>query len=218
MTLTLTTIVFAAVGAVAFFLCLLLLRHASWRGALMRGTALWLLIGLAAASLMFAGALHRWHPVMANEAVKTVIITEVGTDAWRVSVQYPGGGAPRTHQLTSEFLEVRGHLLAFDGLLFEIGFPAMAYYGEPVAGGWFNVEQGLAQATEPQGEDFMTSYQQWFRAVARWLPMVRVEEPLPAYLPLADQAVFDIVVSGHRLEAVPVNDSAEEAWQAWVEE
>lgn len=217
MTLNLTIGAFALLGALSFMIVIMLLRRSGWPQALFRGAVLWLLLGVTVVSLIFAGALYRWHPVVADQAVKTLIMTEIAEDEWRVVVQYPGGGTPRAQQLRGEFLEVEGHLLALDGIFHELGFPPLLYSGELVRGGYFDLGEAVSRSNSRE-EDLVASFQSMFRSVAVKLPMVRTEDPLPGYVPLRDQAVFDIVVAGHRLQPVPANDEAEGAWREWVEE
>ena len=195
--------------AVVLLSATLLLVYRGWFLPWLRGS-LGLMAVAAGLAVVVTGwsALH-WQPVSAQDPLYSLAISREGAQHWRVTQR---GGSGRELRVSGDLLEVRGRLLVL-----EIPVPGFGHR-------MLYRTDGLLGRASDAAEPIDVSEHEWFAGPAwndawRWdralgLPFVRSQVLFPVFLPLIDGAVFDVVLSGHQLEAVPANRPARKALES----
>lgn len=214
MNLTLETLAWALMGAglVLLLAALLFFRHPTWIRDWLKGSLGLGLIALALLVLALGWNLRSWEAVAADDPIETVSVSRVGEQQWQITLE-SGNAGPLSHQIMGELLEIDGRILALEAPLEWLGVPLLFQRNDP-AGRYLDrgdaaLDPGNGQSRPGVGIDPW----QW----SRWVPIpgLRAERAVPVYLPLGDEAVFDIHLRGHQLEAAPRNEVAEELLEDW---
>ncbi len=214
MNLTLETLAWAlmGVGLVLLLAALLFFRRPTWLRDWLKGTLGLALVGLGVLVLALGWNLRSWESVSAEDPIDTVSISQVGEQQWQITLQSRNAG-PLSHQVMGELLEIDGRILALEPPLEWLGVPLVFQRKDPV--GRYLDRGDAAVESESVGLQSRLGIDPW--RWSQWLPLpgLRAERAVPLYLPLADEAEFDIHLRGHQLEAEPRNEVAERALEDW---
>ena len=214
MNLTLEMLAWALMGAglVLLLAAMLFFRRPNWLRDWLKGSLGLLILVLGLAILMLGWNLRSWEAVSADEPVETVAISRVGEQQWQITLQ-SGNAGPLSHQVMGELLEIDGRILALEPPLEWLGVPVVFQRKDPV-GRYLERGDTAIASEEPQSQS-ISGLDPW--VWGHWLkvPGLRAERAVPVYLPLGDEAVFDIYLRGHQLEAEPLNDVAARLMEDW---
>ena len=214
MNLTLETLAWVLMGAglVLLLAALLFFRRPTWLRDWLKGSLGLLVLVLGLAVVMLGWNLRSWEAVSGDEPVETVAISLVGEEQWQITLQ-SGNAGPLSHQVMGELLEIDGRILALEAPLEWLGVPLVFQREDPV--GRYLERGDSAVAFEDSESRSVRGPDVWNWGRSLKMPGLRAERAVPVYLPLGDEAVFDIYLRGHQLEAEPLNDVAERLMEDW---
>jgi hypothetical protein len=215
MLVTLSILALVALGlwlALAGAVRLLRGRPMAGLGRLVAGGSL---CALAAVAGAVALNLYTYHRLSQERLVAELALTTIGPQHYRVRLSYPDGET-RDFELRGDDWQLDARILRWQGLATLLGMDTL-YRVERVSGRYAQVEQELTAPRTVYALATNAGADLWglARRHKDWLPWVDAVYGSATYMPLADDAHYDVLVSGSGLLARPSNAAARRALAAW---
>ncbi|MDD1507393.1 hypothetical protein [Pseudomonas sp. CNPSo 3701] len=204
----------ALLALLVLFIALRILFGGRWFLAWLRGTSG--LIFLAASALvgLVAYDLSRYEPLPAN---KPLLALSFHRTANVYQVDILENGVQRSVNLEGDLWQLDVRLLQWKGLAALIGLEP-GYRLEKINSRFLSIEQ-QSQARYTQAELTSSLYGvdlwRWLRLGQHDLFMFDAQARRVTYLPMADQAVFNVSLTPTGLLAEPMNEAAHQALKDW---
>ncbi|WP_273427067.1 multidrug transporter [Marinobacter sp.] len=211
----LATAVLTVFGALLVIAGLLFFLRPRWLLGWLKGMAVFGLMLVGVYTLAIAINVAGYQSLEGMQTVATVSTQRQAEQRWYVRLQAPGKNTV-AETLTGDQWQVDARIIRFSGPLRWLGV-APGYRLERLSGRYTSLEQersaprsviGLGEASWPD----LWELDQTFN-----VPFVEGVYGNATFMPMRDGAMFDIRLSASGLVAVPVNDQAREAIQAWDE-
>ncbi|MCK2147671.1 MULTISPECIES: multidrug transporter [Marinobacter] len=211
----LATAVLTVFGALLVIAGLLFFLRPRWLLGWLKGMAVFGLMLVGVYTLAIAINVAGYQSLEGMQTVATVSTQRQADQRWYVRLQSPGKNTV-AETLTGDQWQVDARIIRFSGPLRWLGV-APGYRLERLSGRYTSLEQersaprsviGLGEASWPD----LWELDQTFN-----VPFVEGVYGNATFMPMRDGAMFDIRLSASGLVAVPVNDQAREAIQAWDE-
>lgn len=211
----LATVVLTVFGALLVIAGLLFFLRPRWLLGWLKGMAVFGLMLVGVYTLAIAINVAGYQSLEGMQTVATVSTQRQADQRWYVRLQSPGKNTV-AETLTGDQWQVDARIIRFSGPLRWLGV-APGYRLERLSGRYTSLEQeraaprsviGLGEASWPD----LWELDQTFN-----VPFVEGVYGNATFMPMRDGAMFDIRLSASGLVAVPVNDQAREAIQAWDE-
>lgn len=212
---TLATIVLAAAGAVMVIAGLLSFRRPRWFLTWLKGMAVFGLILAGVYVLVIAVNLTSYRSLVGMQTVATISTKRQADQIWQVTLQGQGDiAAVRT--LQGDQWQIDARIIRFSGPFQWLDI-APGYRLEQLSGRYTSLEQ---ERTAPRtaiglSEGIWPDLWQWDQQFN--LPFVDAVDGSMTFMPMRDEAVFEVKLSSSGLVAVPVNEQARAAVQFWNE-
>ncbi|GLX14701.1 hypothetical protein Pstr01_29400 [Pseudomonas straminea] len=204
----------ALLALLVLFIALRILFGGRWFLAWLRGTSG--LIFLAASALvgLVAYDLSRYEPLPANKPLLTLSFHRTA-NVYQVDILE--NGVQRSVNLEGDLWQLDVRLLQWKGLAALIGLEP-GYRLEKINSRFLSIEQ-QNQARYTQAELTSSLYGvdlwRWLRLGQHDLFMFDAQARRVTYLPMADQAVFNVSLTPTGLLAQPMNEAAHQALKDW---
>lgn len=212
---TLATIVLAAAGAVMVIAGLLAFRRPRWLLTWLKGMAVFGLILAGLYVLVIAVNLTSYRSLDGMQTVATISTKRQADQIWEVTLQSEGDiAAVRT--LQGDQWQIDARIIRFSGPFQWLDI-APGYRLEQLSGRYTSLEQERSAPRTAIGlsEDIWPDLWQWDQQFN--LPFVEAVDGSMTFMPMRDEAVFEVKLSSSGLVAVPVNEQARAAVQFWNE-
>lgn len=212
---TLATIVLAAAGAVMVIAGLLFFRRPRWLLTWLKGMAVFGLILAGLYVLVIAVNLTSYRSLVGMQTVATISTKRQADQIWEVTLQSEGDiAAVRT--LQGDQWQIDARIIRFSGPFQWLDI-APGYRLEQLRGRYTSLEQERSAPRTAIGlsEDIWPDLWQWDQQFN--LPFVEAVDGSMTFMPMRDEAVFEVKLSSSGLVAVPVNEQARAAVQFWNE-
>ncbi|WP_305966914.1 MULTISPECIES: multidrug transporter [Marinobacter] len=210
---TLATIVLAAAGAVMVIAGLLFFRHPGWLLTWLKGTVVFGVILAGLYVLVIAVNLTSYQSLVGMQTVATISTQRQAEQIWEVSLQGQSDiAAIRT--LQGDQWQIDARIIRFTGPFRWLDI-APGYRLERLSGRYTSLEQERSAPRTAVGlsEDIWPDLWQWDQQYN--LPFLEAVDGSMTFMPMRDEAVFEVKLSASGLVAVPVNDQARAAVQFW---
>lgn len=204
----------ALLALLVLFIALRILFGGRWFLAWLRGTSG--LIFLAASALvgLVAYDLSRYEPLPANKPLLTLSFHRTA-NVYQVDILE--NGVQRSVNLEGDLWQLDVRLLQWKGLAALIGLEP-GYRLEKINSRFLSIEQ-QSQARYTQAELTSSLYGvdlwRWLRLGQHDLFLFDAQARRLTYLPMADQAVFNVSLTPTGLLAQPMNEAAHQALKDW---
>jgi len=205
-------------GLVSLLYCIAairsLRRHRIAGGVLRSATSLVFFL-LAAGSVLVAANLRTYERLTAERAAGSLELTRTGYHEYNGEFVFPSGERA-DFMLRGDEFQVDARVLKWNGLANLVGFDT-AYRFDRISGRYSSIDDertlprtvyALSPADRIDLWDMVHRYHSWF-------PWIDALYGSAAYLPMADGAHYDIVVSQSGLIARPANQPARAAVDSW---
>ncbi|TBU73602.1 hypothetical protein [Phytopseudomonas daroniae] len=204
----------ALLALLVVFVALRILFGGRWFLAWLRGTCGLVFLGVAVLVGLLAYDLSRYEPWPADKPLLILSFHRTG-NLYQVDIREDG--AERSVTLEGDLWQLDVRLLQWKGLAELIGLQP-GYRLERLNSRFLAIEQ-QAQARYTQVELTQSLYGvdlwRWLRLSQRDLFMFDAQARRVTYLPMADEAVFNISLTPTGLLAQPMNQAAHKALQDW---
>ncbi|HQQ63451.1 MAG TPA: hypothetical protein PLF22_07750 [Pseudomonadales bacterium] len=206
----------AIVGIVAVLLVLLALKtliRKGWLLGFIRGLCGSLLIAVAALMLLYVQDIRSYKVAESDRVIATLSFRQKELYLLEVDVQETNGGS-RKATLQGEQWQLDARMLKWSPLLSAMGIRT-GYRLELLQGRYQVME--MDRSTERSKEILSVSarFDLWDSISKRDLSAVQAVMGSTGFVPMADGAIFEVVVSGTNLIARPVNPAAKTAMANW---
>lgn len=183
----------------------------TWFLQWLRGTAGFLLVGMAGYACLLAGSLFHYQTVPDSAPMATVSFEADGDQKWRVTVSESNGNR-REYELLGDLWQLDVRLLRYSGIgsLFSNG---ASFELERLVGRYLTLED---EAAKSHSEFVMFSepllgFDLWQRASDNGSMIVTPARSNVALVPAADGAIYEVRLGADGLEVAGVNDAAGDA-------
>ncbi|MFE8069777.1 multidrug transporter [Marinobacteraceae bacterium S3BR75-40.1] len=205
-------LLFVLAGCFALAGLLFFLRP-RWFMAWLKGSAAFLLLFMAGSLAVLALNLRAYHALTDLETIAQLHAKKLGPQHWQVVLAEEEGAAHR-FELRGDQWQLDARLLRFNGPLRWLGLKP-AYRLDRLAGRYISLEQ------EQTGERTVHSLspEPWvdiWSLDRKWgLPLLESQYGNATFMPLRNDALYDVRLGDTGLVAVPMNDAARQAVQSW---
>lgn len=204
----------ALLALLVLFIALRILFGGRWFLAWLRGTSGLVFLAAAVLVALVAYDLSRYQPLPANKPLLTLSFHRTA-NVYQVDILE--GGVQRSVNLEGDLWQLDVRLLQWKGLAALIGLEP-GYRLEKLNSRFLSIEQ-QSQARYTQAELTRSLYGidlwRWLRLGQHDLFMFDAQARRVTYLPMADQAVFNVSLTPTGLLAEPMNEAAHQALEDW---
>lgn len=212
---------FEAVPLVIIIICVLLvlggavilMRH-KWLVQWLKGTAGLFLVGMAIYFSLFALNLFSYNELREGSPIATVSFRQMGPQQYMATVSEPDGSNV-DYPLSGDLWQIDARIVRWKGLFALFGF-SPGYQLDRIQGRYLTLEderskeRTVYEVIKPGvGIDI------WQNARDGWSMLVDARYGSATYLPMADSAIFEVVLTPSGLVGRPLNGSAEQAVGRW---
>ena len=203
----------------AFSLVLLLvgawvLLRQQWLLQWLKGTGGLLLVALAVYASVFALNLYSFQPLERDRALATVSFREVGPQHFVANISQPDGSS-HDYPLRGDLWQVDVRVAVWKGVFALFG-ATPGYQLESIQGRYITLEDDRSrERTRHEIHREGIGFDIWQRSRERGSMVVDPRHGRAAFLPMADGAIFEVVLLPSGLSGRPLNGVAEQAVRAW---
>lgn len=183
----------------------------TWFMQWLRGTAGFVLVGVALYATFIAASLFNYQVVPASAPMATVSFEGIGPQKWRVTISEANGNR-RIYELLGDLWQLDVRLLRYKGIASVFGAQP-SFELERLAGRYLSVED---EASKDHADfQLVTSpflgFDLWERASANGSLIVEPTRSNVALVPAASGAIFEIRLGDSGLALAAANSAAEDA-------
>jgi hypothetical protein len=209
-----TFLLFVVAGGMAFLGMLFFIRP-RWFLAWLKGSLAFGLVFVGVALFLLAWDLRSYYNLAQLETVASVTVRQTGPQQWKLSLvseAMPEGR--QVYELRGDQWQLDARVIRFSGPLQWLGLqPAFKF--ERLSGRYLSLEEARSQ---PQtihglGSDGWVDF--WALDQRVGLPLLESQFGSATFMPLRNNAVYDVLLGQGGLSAVPVNEEAKSAVTAW---
>ncbi len=215
--------VYSAIAAVAALLALMvaysaakLLWKDSWILGWLRGMFGLGMLALAVVFVFIALDIFSYRQIQTEQTVATLSFDKKADQVFEVLV-VDAEGVEHRYKIKGDQWQLDARIIKWTGALSNVGIKP-GYRLDRLSGRYYSLEKEreedrtvYAFNESPVGVDVWA----WLREAKERLPIVDAVYGSATYLPMADEAVFEISLSAAGLVARPVNDQARSAVSGW---
>lgn len=212
---------FDTVPLVIIIICVLLviggaviLLRQKWLMQWLKGSAGLLLIALAVYFSLFALNLFSYNELREGSPIATISFRQMAPQQFMATVSEPDGSNV-DYPLNGDLWQIDARIVRWKGLFALFGF-SPGYQLDRIQGRYLTLEderskeRSVYEIIKPDiGVDI------WANARDGWSMLVDARYGSATYLPMADSAIFEVVLTPSGLVGRPLNGSAEDAVGRW---
>lgn len=200
-----------AVAVVCLGVSAWLFFRESWFLQWLRGTAGFLLLGIAGYVSLLSASLFHYQAVPAEAPMATISFEAAGDQKWRVTIAEANGNR-RDYDLLGDLWQLDVRLLRYSGIASAFGSGA-SFELERLSGRYLSVED---EASKDHADFQLLSeplfgFDLWQRASSNGSLIVTPTRSNVALVPAADGAIFEVVLGDTGLQLVAGNTAAVDA-------
>lgn len=212
MIFTLLAILIGLIAAYILYKAARILWQNSWFVGFCRGLFGLALIGLAAVIAVTAFDLYSYKQVLQEQVVATINFDKI-EDQHYFAVLSDKNGKEQRVELRGDQWQLDARIVKWKGYLATFGLKP-AYRLERLSGRYYDIEQETTEkrtAYRVHPDLYGVDLWQVVNKHPDWLPVVDAVYGSATYLPMKDDALFEITLSNTGLVARPVNQVARDA-------
>lgn len=192
----------------------LVLLRTRWLRQWLVGTAGLLLIGLSVYFALYALNLFSYQPLSREQPLATISFRMLAPQTYVATVSQPDS-ASVDYQLQGDLWQLETRLVRWKGLFSLFGFQP-GYQLERIEGRYLSLEdQRNRERSDHRISREAIGIDIWRSARDGWSLMVEPGLATVNYMPMADGAIYEIVLSGQDIVSRPLNGAAQAALGQW---
>lgn len=207
----------AAVGGLAFYLGFLILRRFNWVLGWVKGTIGLLFVGLAIMSVLVALDMTSYKKLMVEQPLATLTFTKEDEQKYSVEVSMVLENSTETYELNGDQWQMDARIVRWKGILVTLGAQS-GFRLDRLSGRYYSLaDERRKKRTvyELKSSEYGVDFWSFLYEQGEIVPFVEAIYGSAAYLPMADQAIFQVSLSRNGLTAKPINDPAKIAVDSW---
>jgi len=203
-------------GLLVFYLSLRLLMKAGWFGGWLRGMFGLLLVSLGLTLGLLALDVVGYKQLISEKSLATLKFEKISDQQYRVQM-VDSEGREQRFILKGDQWQLDARIVKWPGLLSSWGMKP-GYRLDRISGRYYSLEQerhsdrtvhSLRDSENP------LDIWQWIQDYNENLPFVDAVYGSAAFLPMGDDALYEVTLSNTGLLARPLNDPASKALERW---
>ncbi|MDF1630389.1 MAG: hypothetical protein P1U78_11380 [Alcanivoracaceae bacterium] len=192
----------------------IVLLRTEWLLQWLRGTAGLLCIALAVYFSLFSLNLFSYKQLSREESLATVSFRELGPQSYAATLAQPDGNNV-DYQLSGDLWRVDARIIRWKGFFALLGFQS-GYQLDRVQGRYLTLEdERNKDASEYQIARPAVGFDVWQSARTGWSMMLHADYATGSPMPMADGAIYEIILGNGGLIARPLNEAAQSALKRW---
>lgn len=207
----------ALVGIILFFISLKLLGRFSWLFHWVRGTLGLAFLLATIFVLLIARDLLTYKQLFNDQAVATLTFTEVKEQEYSVEVSFVFDERSEQYTIYGDQWQMDARIIRLNGLFTLVGAKP-GYRLDRLSGRYFSLEDERRKSrsiyTLTESIPY-TDFWSFLYDKGTNVPWVEAVYGSATFLPMADNAIFQVSLSRSGLTASPVNEPAETAIKGW---
>jgi hypothetical protein len=215
MTLTAPIILFALVGILCLFAAVRRIRRRRVLGGVLIGATALVLILLSAVASLIAGSLLTYQRSSFEQPAGELQLTRTGDREFNALLTYPSG-ARANFALRGDEWQIDARVLKWHAFANLVGFDTV-YRLERIGGRYTRVEDERSQSRSVYSLNPPQFIDPWdlVHRYHSWVPWMDALYGSATFLPMADDALYEIKLSQSGLVARPLNQAARDAVAGW---
>ena len=192
----------------------IILLRTEWLLQWLKGTAGLLLIALAVYFSLFSLNLFSYQQLSRETPLVTVSFRELGPQSYVATLAQQEAGNV-DYQLRGDLRRVDARVIRWKGIFALLGFQS-GYQLERVQGRYLTLEdERNKEASEYHISRPAIGFDVWQSARTGWSMMVNADYVSGALMPMADGAIYEVILTNNGLIARPLNGAAQSALRRW---
>ncbi|MFL0809404.1 MAG: multidrug transporter [Agarilytica sp.] len=210
-------VVFFLLAIVAVYFGGKILAKFSWVIGWLRGTVGIAIIGLAIFFIFLALDLTSYQQILNDKTILTISFTQSEEQRYTAVVSYIDGTTDQSFDVYGDQWQIDARVIRWKGLFAMFGLKP-GYRLDRITGRYYSLEderrksRSVHQLTESKyGLDMW----QWVQENGGFLPLFDAVYGSATYLPMQNDAIYQVSLSESGLVATPMNDIAKESVNQW---
>jgi hypothetical protein len=215
---TVVAFLMAIIGLPLVYFGFRLLFKGSWFWGWVRGTSGFFLLLLALGVGLIAWDMRNFHEIEPDKSVATISFEKIEHQAFIATLALTDLATTKDFYLKGDQWQIDARVLRWTGFMQRIGSKP-GYLLERLAGRYLSIEdernfERSVYSLKPENQ-FIPDLWLWLYAQKQTLPFVDAVYGSATFLPMADGALFEVVLTTSGLAAKPLNDAAKKAVTEW---
>lgn len=213
---TLIALVVISIGGLIAYKALGILLRGTWILGFLRGIVGLALLVVALAVGLIAYDIFRYKQIMQEQVIATISFEKIEEQHFN-AILVDSKGTEHRYALRGDQWQMDARVIKWKGYLGTFGLHP-AYRLDRIGGRYYDLEQ------ERTGKRTVFSLNEsvmgldtwsWINRYPQWMPVIDAVYGTATYLPMADDALYEVSLSNTGLLARPLNAPAEQAIGAW---
>lgn len=213
---TVFTISIVILGLVLVYFALRLLAKGSWLRGFLRGLFGLALLTLAIMFALVALDLVSYKQMAREEPVATLSFAAIGEKHFEVTLVH-SSGREETYELRGDQWQLDARIIKWEGFVGGLGV-APAYRLDRISGRYYSLADERSAERTVHGleeREWGPDIWNWINQNSGWMPLMDARYGSATFVPMADNALFEVRLSGTGLMARPLNEPARRALNVW---
>jgi hypothetical protein len=192
----------------------LILLRTQWLMQWLKGSAGLLLIGLAVYFSLFALNLFSYHQLSRESAMATISFRQLGPQSFVATLSQPGNDSV-DYQIDGDLWQLDARIIRWKGVFALLGFQP-GYQFDGIHGRYLTLEDQQSKAASVHRISHRAiGFDAWQSARDGWSMMIEAQRGSATFLPMADGAIYEVLLSSTGLSGRPLNEAAQKALGRW---
>lgn len=209
--------ILGVVALIFIYFGLKFLGNKSWIMGWIRGSFGLCFIGASVVVIFVALDLLSYKQLMADKTIVTLHMEKVGEQHYKVNLTHVLEGVDETFELRGDQWQMDARVLRWGGLLKSVGTKP-SYRLDRISGRYFSLEDERRSdrtVYELNHSEYWLDTWAWIYKNNELVPGVDATYGSATFLPMADGALYEVVLTSSGLAAKPLNKLAEQAINRW---
>lgn len=211
------SIIFVLIALAALYFGGRMLAPFSWIIGWLKGTAGLAIICIALILLVIAYDLTSYQQILKDKTILTIHFEQVDDQHYKAQISYIDGSPEASYEIHGDQWQIDARVIRWKGLFSMVGIKP-GYRLDRVTGRYYSLEderrlpRSVHQLSESKsGLDMW----QWVQENGGFLPLFDAVYGSATYLPMQNNAIFQVSLSESGLVATPMNQIAEDSVNQW---
>lgn len=212
---TLLSLIISIAGLILVYLALRFLARGHWLFGFLRGLVGFGLLALAIAVVLVALDLHSYKQMVQEEAIATLSFRKLGEQHYEASLVH-NSGQELEFDLYGDQWQLDARIIRWRGPISGLGLRP-GYRLDRIGGRYYSLDDeqtGKRSLHDLSQSRLGVDIWAWVRQ-ANWMPLLEAQYGSATFVPMADNALFEVQLSGTGLTAKPLNGPARDALAVW---
>jgi len=212
---SLLSVIISIAALVLIYLALRFLARGHWLFGFLRGLLGLGLLAVAVAAVLVALDLRSYKQMAQEEPIATLSFNQLGEQHYEATLVH-SSGQERDFELYGDQWQLDARIIRWQGPISGLGIRP-GYRLDRISGRYYSLDDeqtGTRSLHDLSQSNWGVDIWAWVRQ-AKWMPLLEAQYGSATFVPMADNALYEVQLSGTGLTAKPLNGPAREALAIW---